>query len=181
MLALYLGGCSSPLSQPIALSVFMGSRPSQTKHCNLRGPSPVGGNAKMRWAPHLGQVSRSACPMALSVAPDRPAVHSKAISTQRIAFPRLTGICRVAGVGRLMRRPGSNMTAREPNAQQQLSQVRRKMSCARLSGAAPLLCGFCRFDYGSPLGTCKGLLQGLEFAGQGGDFFSQSSDFSLIG
>ena len=86
---LYLGGCNSPFSQPIALSVFMGSGLSQTKHCHLRGPSPAGGNAKMRSAPHLGQVSRSACPMALSVAPDRPAVHSKGNSTQRILFPRL--------------------------------------------------------------------------------------------
>src|SRR5258705_4165290 len=37
-------------------------------------------------------------------------------------------------------------------------RARRKMSGARVSGAALLVCGFCRFDYGRPLGTCQGLL-----------------------
>src|SRR5260370_24679923 len=51
----YLGGCSSLLSEPVALSVFMGSGPSQFKHCNVRGSLPPGGSASIKSAPQLGQ------------------------------------------------------------------------------------------------------------------------------
>ncbi len=44
----YRGGCSSPFNQPVALSVFIGSGPSQTKHWRVRDPLPREGNAKMR-------------------------------------------------------------------------------------------------------------------------------------
>src|SRR5258707_725151 len=59
----YFGGCSSPLSQPVTFSVFSGSEPSQSKHWNVRGPSPPGGSARIRKAPQPGQVGRSAWPM----------------------------------------------------------------------------------------------------------------------
>src|SRR4051795_3537754 len=57
------GGCSSPFSQPPALSDFSGSGPSQSKHWNVRCPLPPGGSAKNKGAPHLAQVGRLACPM----------------------------------------------------------------------------------------------------------------------
>ncbi len=45
-----------------------------------------------------------------------------------------------------------------------------------------LLRGFCRLKgCGSPLGTCKGLLEGLELTGQGSDFSREPPDFGLIG
>ena len=59
----YFGGCSSLLSQLITRSVFSGSGRSQSKHCNVRGPSPPGGSAKVRGAPHMGQDGRFAWPM----------------------------------------------------------------------------------------------------------------------
>ena len=67
----YFGGCasdyipkpSSLLSQPVVVSVFRGSGPSQSKHCNLRGPLPSGGSARIKSAPQLGQVGRLAWPM----------------------------------------------------------------------------------------------------------------------
>jgi hypothetical protein len=60
----YFGGCNSLLSQPIARSVFSGSSDrSQSKHWNVRGPLPPGGSAKVRGAPHMGQVGRFARPM----------------------------------------------------------------------------------------------------------------------
>src|SRR5712672_3243866 len=58
----YFGGCSSPFNQPVALSVFRGSGPSQSKHWNVRGPLP-GGSARIEKAPQPGQVGRSAWPM----------------------------------------------------------------------------------------------------------------------
>jgi hypothetical protein len=36
----YFGGCSSPFSQPITLSVFSGSGRLHYEQLNLRGPSP---------------------------------------------------------------------------------------------------------------------------------------------
>jgi hypothetical protein len=44
----FFGGCSSLLSQPIALSVVRGSGRSQSKHCNVRGPLSPGGRARTR-------------------------------------------------------------------------------------------------------------------------------------
>jgi hypothetical protein len=44
-----------------------------------------------------------------------------------------------------------------------------------------LFCGLGRLVYRSPLGTCKGLLEGFELTGQGSDFFRQSSRFKLTG
>jgi hypothetical protein len=64
----YFGG-RSPLSiQRIALSVFIGSGRSQSKHCNVRRPVPPAGSVKVRLAPHLGQVGRPASPMTMSFA-----------------------------------------------------------------------------------------------------------------
>ena len=59
----YFGGCSSPFNQPVALSVFSGSGPSQSKHWNVRCPLPLGGSARIKKAPQWGQVGRLACPM----------------------------------------------------------------------------------------------------------------------
>jgi hypothetical protein len=56
----YLGGCSSPLNQPVARSVFRGSRWSQYRHRNLGCPLPSGGGARIKKAPQWGQVGRSA-------------------------------------------------------------------------------------------------------------------------
>jgi hypothetical protein len=75
----------------------------------------------MRWAPHLGQVSRSACPMALSVAPDRPAVHSKGNSAQRILFPRLVHALGGRWRAAPWRRSSGNMTARKRRTRQRPS------------------------------------------------------------
>ena len=69
MLRPYFGGCSSLLSQRITLSVFSGSSLSQSKHRNVRCPLPSGGSAKTRYAPQLGQVGRSAWPMARILPP----------------------------------------------------------------------------------------------------------------
>ena len=56
----YFGGCSSPLSQPITLSVLIGSGRSHSKHWNMRGPFPSEGAAtNIRYAPHLGHLNRS--------------------------------------------------------------------------------------------------------------------------
>src|SRR6266513_684181 len=65
----YVGGCSSLLSQRIAFSVFRGSGRSQSKHWKVRPPLPSGGSAKVRLAPHLGQVSRSPSPMRIILPP----------------------------------------------------------------------------------------------------------------
>src|SRR3979490_220211 len=59
----YFGGCSSPCSQPVALSDLSGSGPSHSKHWNVRCPLPPGGSARIKKAPQWGQVGRSACPM----------------------------------------------------------------------------------------------------------------------
>src|SRR5258707_9395995 len=56
------------LDPAIALSVFIGSGRSQSKHCNVRRPEPPAGSVKVRLAPHLGQVGRPASPIALSFA-----------------------------------------------------------------------------------------------------------------
>jgi hypothetical protein len=66
---LYFGGCSSLFSQRITLSVFRGSGRSQSKHWKVRCPLPSGGSAKTRYAPQLGQVGRSAWPMARILPP----------------------------------------------------------------------------------------------------------------
>src|SRR5271156_6675062 len=60
---LYSGGRNSLLSQPMTLSVFMGSGWSQSKHWNVRFPFPSGGSAKTSGAPQSGQVGRLAWPM----------------------------------------------------------------------------------------------------------------------
>lgn len=59
----YCSEPSSPLSQPMTLSVFRGSGRSQSKHWNVRLPLPSGGSAKTSGAPHSGHVGRSAWPM----------------------------------------------------------------------------------------------------------------------
>src|SRR5258705_12820274 len=59
----YFGGCSSVLTQPVAASDFSGSGRSQSTHCMVRLPLPPGGNARIKKAPHSGQVGRSAWPM----------------------------------------------------------------------------------------------------------------------
>jgi len=59
----YFGGCSSLFNQPVTLSVFSGSGPSQSKHWNVRCPLPPGGSARIKKPPQRGQVGRSACPM----------------------------------------------------------------------------------------------------------------------
>jgi hypothetical protein len=56
-------GCSSPINQPVAFSVFIGSGRSQSKHWNVRGPSPPGGSARIKNAPQCGHVGRSAWPI----------------------------------------------------------------------------------------------------------------------
>ncbi len=55
---LYFGGCSSLLIQPVAASDFSGSGRSQSRHCMVRLPLPPGGNARIKKAPHSGQVGR---------------------------------------------------------------------------------------------------------------------------
>jgi hypothetical protein len=57
------GGCNSPSSQPVTLSVFRGSGRSQSKHRNVRCPLPPGGSAWTMLAPQPGQVGRSVLPM----------------------------------------------------------------------------------------------------------------------
>jgi hypothetical protein len=57
------GGCSSPINQPVAFSVFIGSGRSQSKHWNVRCPSPPGGSARIKNAPQCGHVGRSAWPI----------------------------------------------------------------------------------------------------------------------
>jgi len=59
----YFGGCNSPSSQPVTLSVFRGSGRSQSKHRNVRCPLPPGGSAWTMLAPQPGQVGRSVLPM----------------------------------------------------------------------------------------------------------------------
>src|SRR3981189_2495393 len=59
----YFGGCSSPCSQPVALSDLSGSGPAHSKHWNVRGPLPPGGSARIKKAPQPGQVGRSTWPM----------------------------------------------------------------------------------------------------------------------
>jgi hypothetical protein len=39
---------NSPESQPVVLSVFMGSGRSQSMHCNVRRPLPPGGSAGIK-------------------------------------------------------------------------------------------------------------------------------------
>ena len=63
----YLGGRSSLLSQPITLSAFSGSGPSQSKHWKVRFPLPSGGSAKTIGAPHSGHVGRLAWPIVASM------------------------------------------------------------------------------------------------------------------
>jgi hypothetical protein len=70
-LACMSGDPSSPSSQPNTLADSRGSGRSQSKHWNVRCPLPPGGSAKIRWAPHLGQVGRSACPIDLILPLDR--------------------------------------------------------------------------------------------------------------
>ena len=48
-------GCSSPINQPVAFSVFIGSGRSQSKHWNVRCPSPPGGSARIKNAPQCGR------------------------------------------------------------------------------------------------------------------------------
>src|SRR5260370_35395321 len=64
----YFGGCNSLFSQPVALSVFSGSGPSQSKHWNVRCHLPLGGSARIKKAPQWGQVGPLACPIAISSA-----------------------------------------------------------------------------------------------------------------
>jgi hypothetical protein len=59
----HFGGCSSPLNQPLVLSVFMGSGPSQLRHRNVRLVLPPWGSAQVRYAPQWGQIGLSDCPM----------------------------------------------------------------------------------------------------------------------
>src|SRR5258707_12058407 len=59
----YFGGCSSPFNQPIALSVFSVSGPSQSKQLYVRLPLPLGGSARINEDPQCGQVGRLAFPM----------------------------------------------------------------------------------------------------------------------
>ena len=59
----HFGGCSSPFNQPLVLSVFMGSGPSQLRHWNVRLPLPPWGSAQVRYAPQRGQIGLSDCPM----------------------------------------------------------------------------------------------------------------------
>src|SRR5258705_9880917 len=60
----YVGGCSSPLSQPITLSGLIGSGWSHSKHWNIRDPFPSEGAATtIRYAPHLAHLNRSSSPM----------------------------------------------------------------------------------------------------------------------
>src|SRR5258705_6118474 len=76
-LGCHFGGCSPLSIQRIALSVFRGSGCSQAMHWRVRCPLPLGGSAKVRLAPHLGQVSRAGCPMAANLPIERRSVHSK--------------------------------------------------------------------------------------------------------
>src|SRR6267142_5884871 len=65
---------SSPESQPVASSVFMGSGRSQSKHWNVRSPLPPEGSARIKSAPQLGQVGRLPWPMARILPPVQPSV-----------------------------------------------------------------------------------------------------------
>ncbi len=58
----YFGGCNSPFNQRVAVSVFIGSGRSQSRHWSVRGPLPPGGSARSKCAPQWGQVGRSAWP-----------------------------------------------------------------------------------------------------------------------
>jgi hypothetical protein len=52
-------GCSAPINQPVALSVFIGSGRSQSKHWNVRCPSPR--EAALGLAVPLSNISISKC------------------------------------------------------------------------------------------------------------------------
>ena len=81
----YFGGCSSPLSQPITLSVLIGSGRSHSKHWNMRGPFPSEGAAtNIRYAPHLGHLNRSTWPMSVILPPTRNLVHFKVGALHRM-------------------------------------------------------------------------------------------------
>jgi hypothetical protein len=62
----YFGGCSSPFNQPVALSVFSGSGPSQSRHWNVRCPLPLGGSARIKNSPQWRQIGRLACAITIS-------------------------------------------------------------------------------------------------------------------
>jgi hypothetical protein len=70
---------NSPRSQPDTWSDFKGSGRSQSKHWNVRGPLPPGGSARIRCAPQLGHVSRSAWSMLIILPPPRMPVNFKKI------------------------------------------------------------------------------------------------------
>jgi hypothetical protein len=59
-----LGGCSSLLSHPIALSLLKGSRQWQSGQCSVPSPLVLREGVAINFAPHFGQVSRSICPIA---------------------------------------------------------------------------------------------------------------------
>src|SRR3982074_1625558 len=76
--------------QPVALSVFMGSGPSQSKHWNVRCPLPPGGSARIKKAPQWGQVGRSACPMEEFVAPFQRKFSAERILPEHDCSPKET-------------------------------------------------------------------------------------------
>ena len=57
----YLGGCSSLFNQPVTISAFSGSGPSQSKHWNVRCPLPPGGSARIKNVVRPAKHGRSGC------------------------------------------------------------------------------------------------------------------------
>ena len=80
--AAYFGGCSSPLSQPVSLSVFKESSRLHSKHRYVRCPLSRTGNV----APQTRQVGRAVCPMVLICRLTDAPVHSKENATGRMSF-----------------------------------------------------------------------------------------------
>ncbi len=70
----YFGGCNSPSSHPVTLSVFRGSGRSQSKHRNVRCPLPPGGSA---WTMIAGASRPFGFAHEVNLPPNRLAVHSK--------------------------------------------------------------------------------------------------------
>lgn len=84
----YFGGRNSPLLiHPEALSDASGSLGSHFSQRRARRPLAPGGGGGSKMPPHLGQVSRSACPTPCIWRQFRRAVHFKWKSARRIVFP----------------------------------------------------------------------------------------------
>ena len=80
--AAYFGRCSSPLSQPVSLSVFKDSSRLHSKHRYVRCPLSRTGNV----APQTRQAGRAICPMVVVCRLTGASVHSNENAAGRMSF-----------------------------------------------------------------------------------------------